>query len=112
MVKSVSLSDLGDFGVMAAGRATRGCAAVAERGKRAMPTVLRVGRFRFSFFSNESQEPPHVHVKAAENECKFWLDPVNLAFNYGFHGRELREIEKLVRQHQIDLLESWNEYFA
>ncbi|PYS92965.1 MAG: hypothetical protein DMF64_06810 [Acidobacteria bacterium] len=40
-----------------------------------MPTVLRVGRFRFFFFSNESQEPPHIHVKAAENEAKFWLEP-------------------------------------
>ncbi len=31
--------------------------------KRSMPTVLRVGRFRFYFFSNERQEPPHIHVK-------------------------------------------------
>lgn len=46
-----------------------------------MPTVLRVGRFRFYFFSNERQEPPHIHVKAAENEAKFWLDPVGLAFS-------------------------------
>ncbi len=47
-----------------------------------MPTVLRIGRLRFFFFSNESQEPPHIHVKAAENEAKFWLDPIGLAFNY------------------------------
>src|SRR5262245_45288204 len=31
--------------------------------KRRMPSVLRVGRFRFYFFSNEQQEPPHIHVK-------------------------------------------------
>lgn len=29
-----------------------------------MPTVLRIGRFRFFFFSNEREEPPHIHVKA------------------------------------------------
>lgn len=77
-----------------------------------MPTVLRVGRFRFFFFSNESQEPPHIHIKAAENEAKFWLDPIGLAFNYGFRGRELNEIERLVRQHQPLLMEAWNEYFG
>jgi hypothetical protein len=77
-----------------------------------MPTVLRVGRFRFFFFSNESQEPPHIHIKAAENEAKFWLDPIGLAFNYGFRGRELNEIERLVRQHQPQLMETWNEHFG
>jgi hypothetical protein len=41
-----------------------------------MPTVLRVGRFRFFFNSNEGQEPAHIHVKAAENDAKFWLEPI------------------------------------
>jgi hypothetical protein len=77
-----------------------------------MPTVLRVGRFRFCFFSNERQELPHIHVKAAENEAKFWLDPVGLAFNYGFRGRELGEIAKLVGQHRAQLLEAWNEHLG
>jgi hypothetical protein len=77
-----------------------------------MPVVLRVGRFRFFFFSNESQEPPHIHIKAADNEAKFWLEPIGLAFNYGFRGRELNEIEEIVRQHQTKLLESWNEHFS
>lgn len=36
-----------------------------------MPTVLRIGRFRFFFYSNENAEPPHIHVKVAENEAKF-----------------------------------------
>ena len=77
-----------------------------------MPTVLRVGRFRFFFFSNESQEPPHIHIKAAENEAKFWFDPVGLAFNYGFRGREMNEIGGLVGQHRAQFLEAWNEHFS
>jgi hypothetical protein len=76
-----------------------------------MPTVLRVGRFRFFFFSNEQQEPPHVHVKAAEDEAKFWLDPVQLVVNYGFNGRELNRIEKLIESYRDELLEAWNEHF-
>ncbi|HEX8202259.1 MAG TPA: DUF4160 domain-containing protein [Isosphaeraceae bacterium] len=56
-----------------------------------MPTVLRVGRFRFFFDSNEGQEPPHVHVRSGGDEAKFWLDPIDMAANYGFNARELNE---------------------
>ena len=77
-----------------------------------MPTVLRVGRFRFYFFSNEGQEPPHIHIKAAEDQAKFWLDPIVLATNYGFAARELNEIEQIIADHQTELLEAWNDYFS
>ena len=73
-----------------------------------MPTVLRVGRFRFFFFSNEGNEPPHIHVKAASDEAKYWLDPIQLAANYGFNVRELSEVERLIEEHQELLLEAWN----
>lgn len=76
-----------------------------------MPTVLRVGRYRFYFFSNERQEPPHIHVKTAEDQAKFWLEPITLAANYGFNARELREIEFIIAERQRDLLEAWYEYF-
>ena len=77
-----------------------------------MPTVLRVGRFRFFFFRNEGEEPPHVHVKAAEHEAKFWLFPVELAANYGFKTPDLNRIEELVEEHATELMEAWNEYFS
>ncbi len=77
-----------------------------------MPTVLRIGRYRFFFFSNEGQEPPHIHVKAGSDEAKFWLDPVSLAANHGFRGHELRGIWDLVEQHQVELLEAWNDHFG
>ena len=81
-------------------------------GGRSMPTVLRVGKLRFYFFSNESQEPPHIHIKAGEDEAKFWLDPIALAANYGFNGRELNQIKQLVAQHRVEFLEAWNEHFG
>ncbi len=77
-----------------------------------MPTVLRVGRFRFYFFSNERQEPPHIHIKAAGDQAKFWLDPLLLAANYGFAARELNEIERIIIEHQTELLEVWHDYFG
>lgn len=77
-----------------------------------MPTVLRIGRYRFFFFSNESNEPAHIHVQGGDEECKFWLRPVTLAANYGFSGHELREIERLVSEHRDVFWEAWHDYFG
>ncbi|MGC8639396.1 MAG: Imm26 family immunity protein [Isosphaeraceae bacterium] len=82
------------------------------REQKPMPTVLRIGRLRFFFFSNEGNESPHIHVKAAEDEAKFWLAPVALASNHGFNGSELTEIERLVEQHQLVFLEAGNEHLG
>ncbi|MHB8523801.1 MAG: DUF4160 domain-containing protein [Limisphaerales bacterium] len=46
-----------------------------------MPTILRIGGFRFHFYSDGFNEPPHIHVRNADGECKFWLEPVVLAWN-------------------------------
>ena len=35
----------------------------------------------------------HIHVKSLENEAKFWLSPVQLAFNYGYRSHELKWLE-------------------
>ena len=42
-----------------------------------MPTVLRIGSFRFHFYSDEGQESAHIHVRTPDGECKFWLEPVS-----------------------------------
>ncbi len=76
-----------------------------------MPVVLRIGRYRFFFFSNEAQEPPHIHVRAAGDEAKFWLDPVQLAANYGFNASEINEIKNHVVEYKEDLSEAWHEHF-
>lgn len=43
-----------------------------------MPTVLRVGTYRFFFYSTDGDEPEHIHVERDDNLAKFWLDPVRL----------------------------------
>jgi hypothetical protein len=48
-----------------------------------MPTVLRIGSFCFHFYSDEGNEPPHIHVRCSNGEAKFWLVPVALARNRG-----------------------------
>ena len=75
-----------------------------------MPTVLRVGPYRFHFYSDESNEPAHIHVRSPDGECKFWLEPIGLAGNRGIAAHDLREIERLVYEHQELLIEKYDEY--
>jgi len=78
-----------------------------------MPTVLRVGPYRFYFYSHDLiNEPPHVHVDRDDLSAKFWLKPVALARNLGFSASELRKIEKIVGEHQNELLERWNKEYG
>lgn len=75
-----------------------------------MPTVLKIDGFRFHFYSDEGTEPPHIHVRSSDGECKFWLDPVALARNRGIPAHDLREIERLVFENKQTLMEAYNEY--
>ena len=77
-----------------------------------MPTVFRIGAYRFYFYSHEPNEPPHIHIDRDNLSAKFWLEPVTLAKNIGFRGKELRKLESLVKENQTKLLEAWNEYFC
>ncbi len=76
-----------------------------------MPTVLRWNGYRFYFFSNESGEPPHIHVDKGGNTVKFWLDPIGVARNIGFAGRELGVVERKVQEERDTFLEAWHGYF-
>ena len=76
-----------------------------------MPTVMQIGPYRFFFFSNENQEPAHIHIKAGGNEAKFWLESVRLVTNNGFRARELNEIERIVAEYRSQFLEAWDDYF-
>jgi hypothetical protein len=76
----------------------------------AMPTVLRIGSFRLHFYSDEGSEPPHIHVRCPDGECKFWLEPIALARNRGVRARDLREIERLVFAYRQFLLERFHDY--
>ena len=75
------------------------------------PTVLRVGRFRFFFFSNEGSEPPHVHVADGRKLAKFQLEPIELIRSTGFAGHELTQLHALVAENCRVLLEAWHEFF-
>ena len=77
-----------------------------------MPTVLRVGGYRFFFYANETAEPPHIHVQRERMLAKFWLQPVALTSSSGFAAHELKELVGLVAAHQERFVEAWNEFFG
>jgi hypothetical protein len=41
-----------------------------------MPTALRIGSYRFYFYSYDCGEPRHMHVDRESMSAKIWLDPV------------------------------------
>lgn len=79
---------------------------------RTMPTVLRIGPYRFFFYSGDRDEPPHVHVERDDYEAKFWLDPVRLQRSGGLSRNEINRIQRLVEKNREHLLRSWNEFFG
>lgn len=81
------------------------------RWERVLPTILRIGPYRFYFYSHEPNEPPHVHIDRKELSAKFWLKKVILANNIEFTEKELNKLHKLVDDHQQQFLDKWHEYF-
>ena len=77
-----------------------------------MPTVLRIGSFRFHFYSHEPGEPPHVHVEYGNAECKIWLEPIAVARNRGFKKPDLNRALTLAGEHRMMFLEAWYGYFG
>ena len=77
-----------------------------------MPTVMRIGPFRFYFYSHEPNEPPHIHVDCGEATIKLWLETVEVAKSRGFRAHEISGIVALVSEHRTRLLEAWHEYFG
>jgi hypothetical protein len=76
-----------------------------------MPTISGIpGPHRFFFYSFDCNEPKHVHVRRDRNTCKFWLEPVALAYNNGYTAKELNRIRKTIVDHLNEMLEAWDEH--
>lgn len=78
-----------------------------------MPTVLIVNGFRFFFYSNENEEPAHIHVEKGSGDGKIWLEPVvAVAYFYGFTPKEEKEIVDIMKEHASSFTNKWYEYFG
>ena len=75
-----------------------------------MPTVLRIGPYRFFFYSNERGEPPHIHVGRGNQLAKFWLDPVSVGRSRRFAAHELNTIRQHIEANLEQIREAWHEH--
>lgn len=75
-----------------------------------MPAVLRVGPYRFHFFSDEGNEPPHIHVRFEGKDCKYWLEPLTLTDDRGVPLHKLNEIERIILENKALFIEKYHEH--
>jgi len=75
------------------------------------PTIFRVGKYRFYFFSRE-EERIHVHVVSPDGEAKFWIEPiVALAGHAGFSRRQLARLQVVVEERRSEIVKAWKKHF-
>ena len=68
-----------------------------------MPTILFLLGWRLFFYSNEGNEPVHIHAEKGEMECKFWIKvdefEIEEAFSYNLNPSAKKEIRKIIYEH-------------
>ena len=67
-----------------------------------MPTIKELSN-GFRFFL-------HVHVSKDNKVCKFWMEPVSLAKNYGFSSKKLNTIYKQIQLTKNLTTHCWYEH--
>jgi len=76
-----------------------------------VPTLLRIGPYRFFFWSHE-HEPPHVHVESAHGRAVVDLAVVEVKKARGYTARERAQIRAIVVRHREAFPRRWHGYFG
>lgn len=54
----------------------------------------------------------HVHIRAANGDAKFWLEPrIELAENNGLRSSEITIVRRLIEEHQDEIEGKWEAHF-
>ncbi|HLP46986.1 MAG TPA: DUF4160 domain-containing protein [Candidatus Kapabacteria bacterium] len=76
-----------------------------------MPTILLIMGWRLFFYTNEGNEPIHIHCRKAEMECKYWLDSTNFeireAFSNNMNNKDKRQVKKIIFEYFEYIEEEW-----
>ena len=79
-----------------------------------MPTVLIIDGWRFFFYSNEGNEPIHIHCLKGDKECKYWLDrefyDVQEAFAFNMNNKDRRDVKKIIFNHFELIEKAWDDF--
>lgn len=76
-----------------------------------MPTIDRFGPYRVHFYSDETGEPRHVHVRRDDKMLKIWLNDLVIALNRGFSDKEMGVILNHVEQKRDEYINAWDYFF-
>jgi hypothetical protein len=81
-----------------------------------MPTVVMVRGWRVFFYSEEGNEPIHVHVRKGECEAKFWLRveefDIEEAWSHGMKPQLRREIRRIIFDNFDLIVDEWNRHLG
>ena len=81
-----------------------------------MPTVLIIRGWRLFFYSDEGNEPIHIHAVKGGAEAKIWLAvetfQIELAYEHGLGPTLRRELRRIVYEHFDEIVEAWREHFG
>lgn len=68
---------------------------------------------RFFFYSNENNEPAHVHITKGDGNGKVWLEPtIEVEYLYGFSKTDERSILIFMQANFENFKLKWHAYFA
>ena len=68
-----------------------------------MPTILYIRGWRLFFYTNERNEPPHIHARKGDAECKYWLHKstfdIEMVYEYNMSPADRRTIRQIIFEH-------------
>lgn len=70
---------------------------------------LRIGKYELRMYASDFGERPHVHVRFAGNQAKYWIDRIELFKSSGYAPHELNAIERMLTDNQVRILKKWHE---
>lgn len=74
--------------------------------------------YTFYFWSNENNEPPHIHVSKGaptENATKFWItkDGIKPEHNNSrIPSNDMKKIARYILSNRSDIIAAWYSYFG
>lgn len=54
----------------------------------------------------------HVHIRSADGEAKFWIEPmVEIEVHRGLSSKELKELKSVVEENVDEIRNHWHQHF-
>ncbi|HPS58006.1 MAG TPA: DUF4160 domain-containing protein [Spirochaetota bacterium] len=79
-----------------------------------MPTILYLYGWRFFFYSNERNEPVHIHCQKGEKDVKFWIIEKKFDivedYSYNLSDSDKRVVRKIIFENFDYIVDEWKKF--